>query len=67
MLAEAGTGSRKKSQMNKHAEALQLRLKQLFESKVEEFSQYSEDNPKTAMVTTQLAGLYRDLVQVMKS
>ena len=34
--------------MNKHAEALQLRLKELFESKVEEFSQYSEDNPKNS-------------------
>ena len=52
--------------MNEHAEALKARLTRLFESKAEEFNQYSEENPQTAIVTTQLAGLYQDLVQVMK-
>lgn len=52
--------------MNEHAEALKARLTQIFETKAEEFSRYSEDNPQTAIVTTQLAGLYEDLVQVMQ-
>ena len=66
-LADYFTASRKKLPMNEHAEALQTRLTELFESKAEEFSRYSEDNPKTALVTSQLAGLYKDLVQVMKN
>ena len=53
--------------MNEHAEAFQSRLKSYFESKAEEFGRYTDDNPSTAIVTSQLEGLYKDLVQVMKS
>ncbi len=50
---------------NNHMEALQDRLKEIFETKAAEFNRYSEENPSTAVVTTQLAALYEDLVRVM--
>jgi hypothetical protein len=52
--------------MNDHIKAFQQRLTTLFENKAAQFTQYSKDEPKTAAVTTQLAGLYADLVKVMR-
>ena len=46
-------------------EALQERLKEIFETKAAEFNRYSEENPNTAVVTNQIAGMYEDLVRVM--
>ncbi|MBK9145745.1 MAG: hypothetical protein IPM23_25005 [Candidatus Melainabacteria bacterium] len=51
--------------MNDHIESFQSRLRKIFESKAEEFHRYSEENPNTAVVTSQLAGLYNDLAKVM--
>jgi len=52
--------------MNEHMEALQKRLKELFEHKAQEFTRYSEENPHTAPVTSQIAGMYEDLARVMR-
>jgi len=52
--------------MNDHIKAFQQRLTTLFERKAAEFAKYSKDEPKTAVVTRELAGLYTDLAQVMK-
>jgi hypothetical protein len=53
--------------MNEHIQEFQKRLLNLFESKAEEFAKYSQEDVHTAPVAAQLAGLYTDLVQVMKS
>ena len=39
------------------------RLRGLFEKKAEEFSRYAEEQPKTAIVTAQLATLYKELAE----
>lgn len=51
--------------MNKHAELLQDRLRQLFENKATEFVKFAQDNPNTAVVTSQIAEMYTDLARVM--
>ena len=53
--------------MNEHIQEFQKRLLNLFESKAEEFAKYSQEDAQTGPVAAQLAGLYTDLVQVMKS
>ena len=42
------------------------RLKGIFETKAEEFTKFSKENPSTAPVAAQLAGLYSDLAQLME-
>ena len=42
------------------------RLRGMFEKKAEEFSKYAEEQPRTAMVASQLADLYKDLAQIMR-
>jgi hypothetical protein len=51
---------------NEHIEALQKRLANIFELKAAEFTKYSEENPHTSQITTQVAGMYEDLARVMK-
>jgi len=55
------------NQMNEHIQEFQKRLLNLFESKAEEFAKYSQEDAHTGPVAAQLAGLYTDLIQVMKS
>lgn len=38
-----------------------------FESKAEEFTKRSTDNPAIATVATEIAGLYQDLAKVMRA
>jgi hypothetical protein len=38
----------------------------LFERKAEEFDQRSDENPAVAKVASELAGLYKDLANLMK-
>ena len=52
--------------MNKHIKALEERLIGLFERKMVEFKKYSEENPSSAPVTSQLAFLYAELVDAIK-
>jgi hypothetical protein len=51
---------------NEHGRALDRRLLGLFESKALEFAKYSEENPQTAAITLMIAGLYKDLADVVK-
>lgn len=57
----------RKYQMNEHIQEFHNRLLCLFESKAEEFAKYSQEDAHTGPVAAQLAGLYTDLVEVMKS
>jgi len=50
-----------------YVQQFQQRLIGLFESKAQEFTKYSEEDVSTAVVAAQLAGLYNELVQVMKA
>jgi hypothetical protein len=52
--------------MNEHASAFNQRLIERFEVKAAEFTKHSEDHPATAPVTAQIAGLYADLVAILK-
>ena len=52
---------------NEYVQQFQQRLIGLFESKAQEFTKYSEEDASTAPVAAQLAGLYTDLVAVMKN
>ncbi|MBN8658993.1 MAG: hypothetical protein LCH63_13235 [Candidatus Melainabacteria bacterium] len=51
---------------NEHAKALDKRLLGLFETKAREFTRFSEENPKTAMITMLIAGLYEELAGLVK-
>lgn len=51
--------------MTNYVQAFEERLRLLFQRKAAEFSKYAEDEPSTACVTIQLAGLYQDLVEAM--
>jgi hypothetical protein len=53
--------------MNEHVEALERRLIGLFESRAQEFRTYSNEDPSNEAVTSQLACLYAELVEVMRS
>jgi hypothetical protein len=50
-----------------HVQAFQQRLIGLFESKAQEFAKYSQEDGTSAPVAAQLAGLYAELVEVMKN
>jgi hypothetical protein len=50
-----------------HIQNFNTRLIGLFETKAEEFKQFSAENPATAPVANQLAGLYTDLATLMKN
>ncbi len=52
--------------MNEYVKNFHQRLIGIFETKAEEFAKHSEEHPATAPVTAQLAGLYSDLVQIMR-
>ena len=52
--------------MNEHIKAFDERLLGLFETKVAEFNQHAEEDPTTAFVTSQLAGLYAELAEIMR-
>jgi hypothetical protein len=52
---------------NEHARALDTRLLGIFEHKILEFTKFSEENPGTASITMMIAGLYRDLAEIVKS
>jgi hypothetical protein len=51
--------------MNNYIQDFQDRLRQLFESKAAEFSQNAAAENTPTFVTTQLAGLYKDLAEAM--
>ena len=52
--------------MNPHVQTFDERLKVFFELKEAEFKQYAQEQPATSSVTTEIAGLYRDLSEVLK-
>jgi len=54
------------NEMNEHAKAFNQRLIGIFEIKAAEFTKHSEEHPATAPVTVQLAGLYSDLIEIMR-
>lgn len=51
---------------NEHARALDARLLGLFETKIHEFTKFSEENPATAPITMMIAGLYKDLADIIR-
>jgi hypothetical protein len=52
--------------MSPHIKEFEERLRGIFERKAEEFSKYAEEQPRTAVVASQIADLYRDLAQIMR-
>jgi hypothetical protein len=52
--------------MNTYIQAFDERLRDVFEQKAAEFSRYAEEDPTKAIVTAQLAGLYKDLVEALR-
>jgi len=52
--------------MPNHVKEFEERLLGLFERKAAEFSRYAEEQPNTAIVTAQLAGLYKELAEAMR-
>ena len=60
------THARKDIAMNPYIKEFEERLRGIFERKAEEFSKYAEEQPKTAIVASQLADMYRDLAQIMR-
>ncbi|CAN5676613.1 hypothetical protein BH10CYA1_BH10CYA1_55360 [soil metagenome] len=56
----------RKQPMNEHVKNFNKRLIGIFEVKAEEFTKHSQENPLTSGITAELAGLYADLVEVMK-
>lgn len=53
--------------MNEHIENFNKRLIGIFEMKAEEFAKYAKENPVTGCIADQLAGLYADLAELMKT
>ncbi len=51
--------------MKTYVQTFEERLRSLFQRKAAEFSRYAEEEPSTAIVTVQLAGLYEDLVEAL--
>lgn len=51
--------------MNQFVLAFEERLRLVFQRKAAEFSRHAEEEPATAFVTVQLAGLYQDLVEAL--
>jgi hypothetical protein len=52
--------------MNTHVQTFDERLKQFFELKEAEFKRYAQEQPATSKVTIELAGLYKDLSEMVK-
>lgn len=52
--------------MNTHVQTFDERLKQFFELKEAEFKQYAQEQPATSNVTSEIAGLYKDLCEMVK-
>lgn len=52
--------------MRPYVKEFEERLLALFERKAEEFSRFAEEQPRTKVVASQLADLYRDLAQIMR-
>ncbi|MBS1955906.1 MAG: hypothetical protein JST89_17105 [Cyanobacteria bacterium SZAS-4] len=52
--------------MNEHVKNFNQRLISVFETKAEEFTKHSQENPLTSSITAEIAGMYTDLVEVMK-
>jgi len=52
--------------MNDHIQKFQEKLIGHFETKAEEFSKRSHENPAINNITAELAGLYQDLAKVMR-
>ena len=52
--------------MSPYVKEFEERLHQMFEKKAEEFTKFAAEQPRTAMVASQLADLYRDLAQIMR-
>lgn len=52
--------------MSPHIKEFEDRLRGMFERKAEEFSRFAEEQPKAAIVASQIADLYRDLAQIMR-
>lgn len=52
--------------MNEHIQRFNEKLIGIFECKAAEFSKHSEEHPVTSSVTSELAGLYSDLAEVMR-
>ncbi|HEY9679215.1 MAG TPA: hypothetical protein V6C76_14495 [Drouetiella sp.] len=52
--------------MDEYIKSFNKRLIGIFEAKAEEFTKHSQENPATAGVTAELAGMYSDLVEVMR-
>jgi hypothetical protein len=50
-----------------HIQNFNTRLIGIFETKAEEFTKFSLENPTTAPVASQLADLYSDLAKLMKN
>jgi len=50
-----------------HIQNFNTRLIGIFETKAEEFTKFSLENPTTAPVAAQLADLYSDLAKLMKN
>lgn len=51
--------------MNQFVQAFEERLRVAFQRKAAEFDRYTDDEPKTAFVAAQIAGLYQDLVEAL--
>ncbi len=51
--------------MSNYIQAFDDRLRNLFQIKAAEFTRYAEEEPGTALITTQLAGLYQDLIEAL--
>jgi hypothetical protein len=51
--------------MRPYIREFEERLRGIFEKKAEEFSRYAEEQPRTAIVTAQLATLYKELAESM--
>jgi hypothetical protein len=52
--------------MRPYVREFEERLLVLFEKKAEEFTRFAEEQPRTKLVASQLADLYRDLAQIMR-
>jgi len=53
--------------MNQFVQAFEERLRVVFQRKAAEFNRYAENEPNTAFVTEQIAGLYQDLVEALSA
>jgi hypothetical protein len=52
--------------MRPYIKEFEERLRGMFERKAEEFTRFAEEQPRTKLVASQLADLYRDLAEIMR-